>query len=74
MNALYQRRHYQNIAETLARDSNVTKRTMYAIRANFKRDNQNYNDARFMEAFSKEYEEIHGYKWEEVEIIPDCPE
>ena len=69
MNALYQRRHYQNIAETLAKDSNVTKRTMYAVRANFKRDNQNYNDARFMEAFSKKYEEIHGYKWEEVEEI-----
>ena len=66
---LYQRRHYQNIAETLAKDSNVTKRTMYAMRSNFKRDNDNYKDSWFMEAFSKKYEEIHGYKWEEVETI-----
>ena len=66
---LFQRRHYKNMVKTLAKDYNVTKRTMYAIRANFKRDNQNYNDARFMKAFSKEYEELHGYKWEEVEEI-----
>jgi len=58
---MFQRRHYQKIAETLAKNENVQKETLVSIRAMFKRDNQNYNDSRFWEAFNVEYKRLHGH-------------
>ena len=64
---MFQRRHYQKIAETLAKNENVQKETLVSIRAMFKRDNQNYNDSRFWEAFNAEYNRIHGKYYGEEE-------
>lgn len=64
---MFQRRHYQKIAETLAKNENVQKETLVSIRAMFKRDNQNYNDSRFWEAFNAEYNRMHGHYFGEDE-------
>ncbi len=64
---MFQRRHYQKIAETIARNANVQIETIRSLRAMFNRDNPNFNGTRFWEAFNVEYKRIHGHYFGEGE-------
>lgn len=64
---MFQRRHYQKIAETLAKNENVHIDTIYSVGAMFKRDNSNYSHTRFWEAFNAEYNRLHGHYYGQEE-------
>ena len=58
---MFQRRHYNKIAFTLATVHNIDNKPVEIMSAMFSRDNSNYSEERFFEAFCREYEFI----WDE---------
>ena len=57
---MFQRRHYKKMAETLATVHNIDNMPVEAVSVMFSRDNPNFSEERFFEAFRKEYEWIWG--------------
>lgn len=57
---MFQRRHYNKTAFTLAKVYNIDNNPVEVMSAMFSRDNPNYSEERFFETFRKEYEWIWG--------------
>lgn len=57
---MFQRRHYNKMAFTLATVHNIDAVVIEKVSAMFSRDNSNYSEERFFEAFRREYEFIWG--------------
>ena len=57
---MFQRRHYNKTAITLATVYNIDNNPVEVMSAMFSRDNPNYSEERFFDAFRKEYEFVWG--------------
>lgn len=57
---MFQRRHYNKIAFTLATVHNIDNKTVETVSVMFSRDNVNYAEERFFDVFRKEYEWVWG--------------
>ena len=57
---MFQRRHYQKIAETLAELGGITVPVIERMILMFRRDNERFDAERFIKAFKEHYEFIWG--------------
>ena len=57
---MFQRRHYQKIAETLAELNGITVPVIESMILMFRRDNGRFDADRFIKAFTDHYEFIWG--------------